>query len=632
MIQASCVEEKIYEKQVFKEGLRVVGEKSASTERYVAGQAPLQELLNLGPANEVNLLRKLSNQLELLKEDKVDIIPGILGCSRHDELYKEDDAKPSAKPTNANTDSQKLQQQHLHYPPLQLQAKEKVVIDLTQSPLKPPADSVAPAITESSDEIFSPAVNNIRHYQRRPKISGLEDDDDEDNKSPIVSRAQDYEGESNPLDAKSNESATGLEDLLADIQIDEEEITPERIESCEDDPYFSPQEILNPILVSTSEIEDLKQHEVEQEELQVQGSDLEQGEIREENIVAIITEDHSSQAKTSESGLEDLFANICISNDIPEMSPIPGDANGLPVFATEGSALNLEEDFVDSREKDKRLENSDEYTSEHNIQESVEGTSIEVPSNDPSETTIILEATDHCSQSPSMLQESAILLDISSQDRTGTDCSEYYDGDSNTCLDMGILNLVEMKEIYQNQKAGGLVGSSQMKHSAHSTDQFMNPSIFSPNLILDPNSPALSNTSGIALNEASITRLEENVNEESTPICSNIDTTRRRRGKSTAKRNTSRLESLSQQTPSVYSTIKIKASSVSRTVNTTTAKKNRNSFLCLSVNSDTSDNSPPLINSAVIQPRESLDVDPRKQLTFDQDPDQNVNSSLTDLT
>ncbi len=91
LIQASCVEEQIYEKQVFKEGLRVVSEKGIATEKYFAGQAQFKELLALGPPKEVTILQKITNHMELLETDDLMSITGILGCTRHDELYSADD-------------------------------------------------------------------------------------------------------------------------------------------------------------------------------------------------------------------------------------------------------------------------------------------------------------------------------------------------------------------------------------------------------------------------------------------------------------------------------------------------------------------------------------------------------------
>jgi hypothetical protein len=90
-IHVNCVEEKIYEKQVFKEGLRVVSEKGLETEKYFSGSSQLKDLLSLGNDKEKpKIFNLLTNDISHLEKDHLSNVYGIMGCSRHDELYKAD--------------------------------------------------------------------------------------------------------------------------------------------------------------------------------------------------------------------------------------------------------------------------------------------------------------------------------------------------------------------------------------------------------------------------------------------------------------------------------------------------------------------------------------------------------------
>lgn len=90
LIHASCVEEKVYQKQVFKEGLRVISEKGHETKRYFAEKSQLRELLALGGKDAVDILRQMPNKMDLLQLDNLFGMDSVIGCTRHDRLYKED--------------------------------------------------------------------------------------------------------------------------------------------------------------------------------------------------------------------------------------------------------------------------------------------------------------------------------------------------------------------------------------------------------------------------------------------------------------------------------------------------------------------------------------------------------------
>eukprot|EP01033_Poteriospumella_lacustris_P004447 gene4447-3180_t len=103
LIHSSCVEEKVYQKQVFKEGLRVISEKGNETKRYFAEKSQLRELLALGGKDAVDILRQVPNKMDLLQLDGLFGMDSVIGCTRHDRLYKEDDAPAAAVEVDARS-------------------------------------------------------------------------------------------------------------------------------------------------------------------------------------------------------------------------------------------------------------------------------------------------------------------------------------------------------------------------------------------------------------------------------------------------------------------------------------------------------------------------------------------------
>lgn len=91
MIMAGTVEEKMYEKQVFKDGLRVVTESGASSRYFSSDET--KELFTLGPAHKSTVMEKLWNKFEYEMKSVEDfggeVIAGVVGYSRHDTLYDE---------------------------------------------------------------------------------------------------------------------------------------------------------------------------------------------------------------------------------------------------------------------------------------------------------------------------------------------------------------------------------------------------------------------------------------------------------------------------------------------------------------------------------------------------------------
>lgn len=92
LIMASSVEEKMYEKQVFKDGVRVVTESGVSSSTRYFSQDETTELFTLGPTGQSLVMERLwkaSNSSMREVSDTRGPLKGVLGYSRHDTLYSE---------------------------------------------------------------------------------------------------------------------------------------------------------------------------------------------------------------------------------------------------------------------------------------------------------------------------------------------------------------------------------------------------------------------------------------------------------------------------------------------------------------------------------------------------------------
>ena len=92
LIMASSIEEKMYEKQVFKDGVRVVTESGVSSSARYFSQDETTELFTLGPAGQSLVMERLwkaSNSTMRDVSDTRGALKGVLGYSRHDTLYAE---------------------------------------------------------------------------------------------------------------------------------------------------------------------------------------------------------------------------------------------------------------------------------------------------------------------------------------------------------------------------------------------------------------------------------------------------------------------------------------------------------------------------------------------------------------
>lgn len=106
LISAGTVEEKMYEKQIFKDGLRrvVTTNASSNTHRYF-DKTELSKLFNLAPKGVCGVMQKLEAQGRLgavensTQKRFFDRHAGVVGLSSHDAVYKEVEAVPGESKT-----------------------------------------------------------------------------------------------------------------------------------------------------------------------------------------------------------------------------------------------------------------------------------------------------------------------------------------------------------------------------------------------------------------------------------------------------------------------------------------------------------------------------------------------------
>ena len=113
LIMASSVEEKMYEKQVFKDGIRVVTE-SGTSSRYFS-KDETTELFTLGPVDQSVVMEKLWAAAggSCLREfpDTRGELPSALGFTRHDTLYAE--ARPNGASQGEDAYAQYVDPAHI---------------------------------------------------------------------------------------------------------------------------------------------------------------------------------------------------------------------------------------------------------------------------------------------------------------------------------------------------------------------------------------------------------------------------------------------------------------------------------------------------------------------------------------
>lgn len=99
-IMASTVEEKMYEKQVFKDGVRILTEKGSSSSYFSSQET--SELFNLGPPDSSEVYDRLPESFKFTSiPDVRGQLSRVIGYSRHDVLYDESGPKPDSSATTA---------------------------------------------------------------------------------------------------------------------------------------------------------------------------------------------------------------------------------------------------------------------------------------------------------------------------------------------------------------------------------------------------------------------------------------------------------------------------------------------------------------------------------------------------
>lgn len=191
MIMASTVEEKIYEKQVFKDGLRVVTEFGKSSKYF--SNKETKDLFRLGPKNRSIVLEKLwkcsSDQLEIREfADTQGELREVLGYSRHDNLYDEQELPPRQDKTkslmenkspNGDKNQSRIALQDLSINKLNGQkVPAENPLTLTVAPIfksykrKPVVDNFSPDSTSGG--------TSLEGSNRRPVVITISDDEDDE--------------------------------------------------------------------------------------------------------------------------------------------------------------------------------------------------------------------------------------------------------------------------------------------------------------------------------------------------------------------------------------------------------------------------------------------------------------------
>lgn len=249
----------MYEKQVFKDGLRVVTE-SGKSDRYFSNDET-KELFTLGPKDQSLVMEKLwrSNGEKMTNFDDIetDDIPGILGFSRHDTLYQE------KRPEEVKVDNSTMNKKSTHrsdgmkiFRPININSSlnhqvnlSKDIIDLTSDedgPFSQTNETVDIHDIRESDNINEESIVNIsltsshtsqKDNQKKEDItifniddsfdsdSSIEEDNiEEDNiEDEIVEDEYEYIDDLNLFDSHPKVSSN-IE--LNEVHINEDKITP----------------------------------------------------------------------------------------------------------------------------------------------------------------------------------------------------------------------------------------------------------------------------------------------------------------------------------------------------------------------------------------------------------------------
>jgi len=225
LVTAGTVEEKMYEKQVHKDGLRrTVFSMAESVERHYDIKE-LRSMLRLAPAGECETLKKVRRLGEAERHKHHDLLQhhGVLGMSRHDGFYRERDESafqsgttPVKKKKPGMVD---LTNQEMIFPS---PTKKKATPKKTPAPTpkKVPAAGelvIGSSSDESSVVMSSPKIPRKKRFVRSSYQTGdsqLNDTGDHDEDASLVENKSYQTGDSQD-GKKSYQTGDSQEDLLS---------------------------------------------------------------------------------------------------------------------------------------------------------------------------------------------------------------------------------------------------------------------------------------------------------------------------------------------------------------------------------------------------------------------------------
>ena len=185
LIMASSVEEKMYEKQVFKDGIRVVTESGTSSRYFSKNETT--ELFTLGPVDQSVVMERLWTAAgENIREfpDTRGELPSVLGFTRHDTLYTE--ARPNASSQGQDAYSQYVDPDHSPSDDEDGMIGVPATPAAKKRPKGAPISAIKrPAQTPGKENILS-ALNKMRELADTAQKNNAHNDDAFDLRSPVA--------------------------------------------------------------------------------------------------------------------------------------------------------------------------------------------------------------------------------------------------------------------------------------------------------------------------------------------------------------------------------------------------------------------------------------------------------------
>jgi hypothetical protein len=358
MIHIGCIEEKVYEKQVFKEGLRVISEKGKATERYFAEKSELRQLLSLDSERKIPSVvltassQKLICERELLELDGLQQLDSILTCTRHDFLYKQDQV------TSVSEGIEEIPEVEITEAPETVLIKEtadaatedttvknqavittlkdideNIVIDLTQDDnesTSPNDDDVEQLMTQltqlqveddeedadgnKEDEIILIDLNNIETLENHDYRGRCEEEEEEEEEEWIIGDEHMKSLKESPKQIVKNVEVENekshqvipltKDDENADDDDDDDEEEEEEVEAAEGMKLFSKEDLVSEGSFECLEIENVH-HQLEENNAEIIVDEEAQNNLYDDEVDHNLLEENASTEKVAEGGEED---------------------------------------------------------------------------------------------------------------------------------------------------------------------------------------------------------------------------------------------------------------------------------------------------------------------------------------